>query len=378
MKRFVILGAFLATTFACTKGKEGGTTGGSTQGAGSEAYEDSEEKDANSNGGSGDATGENGGAGDGNCRIALDCVQTLPELPEAVGFSSLYNKGLSKFKPVHRARDVVAVEGAPVILQAKFTYGLTDADLKEEMVDIYLAQGCGADWKKIGSIKTSKENEFPTVEGVEDSGGRIYADLSKFNVTLPIGRHRVLLVVQGDNSTADMYVDVLPKTAKIVLTDIDGTLTTSEFAAATEIISVHPESHEGVADMMRAFFHRGYHIFYLTARPEWLMSNTRDWINIRGLPPGTIHTSPFTTGAQGDAAAEFKNNELKFLKENTGIVPSYAFGNKPSDVKAFGSAGIEPKNSYYFNLGEDAGGGTDHSSYRGLVPVAQAAPSVCP
>lgn len=373
MRQVVVLSAFLAFTLACTsKSKKDDAP---------PASPNTNSGDQSSGGDDASAGGDTAGGavGNGTCRLAVDVAQALPELPAATGnFVGSTSSIFTKQKAIHRGRDVVAVDGEPIILQAKFAYGLTDKDLEEETVDIYLSQDGSAAWQKIGSVKTTKDDEHPPVEGVEDSGGRIYADLASFNVKLPVGRHRVLLVVPADNSQAEMYVDVLPKTAKIVLTDIDGTLTSSEFSAATEIISVHPEAQPGAADMMRSFYHRGYNIFYLTARPEWLMSNTRDWLNIRGFPPGTIHTSPFTTGAQGDAAAKFKSDELGFLKANTGIVPSYAFGNKPSDVKAFGAAGIEPKNSYYFKLGEDAGGGTDHSSYRDLVPMAQAAPSACP
>jgi phosphatidate phosphatase PAH1 len=164
-----------------------------------------------------------------------------------------------------------------------------------------------------------------------------------------------------------------------VVTDVDGTLTSSELAAVTSVIGLpDPEAHPGAADMLRAFYQRGYYIYYLTARPEWLMQITRDWINARGFPPGVINTTQSKIGANGDGAATFKTGELKLLKAKTDITPSYAFGNKASDVTAFLAAEIQAKNSYYYELDGDLGQGIRHNDYQQLVRTALDAPSACP
>lgn len=314
-----------------------------------------------------------------SCRIQGPCESSLPVIPPASGFKSLYNKGIATFgKPMHRGRDVFAMEGAPIWIQAKFAYGVTDADLKAEDVDIYMAEQCQGVWKKLGSAVTSKDGQNQTVDDVVDTGGRIYAELGSLGVNrLEVGRHRVVLVVKGDNSTTELYINVLAKGAHVVVTDIDGTLTSSEMAAATEVIGVHPAAHPGAAEMMQNLYKRGYSIFYLTARPEWLMAQTRSWLTEKGFPPGILHTTLSKVGANGAAASNFKIQELAGLKRNTGIIPSYAFGNKPSDVKAFGESQINPKNSFYYKIEGDTGGGVGHDDYNSLLEFANKTPLGC-
>lgn len=318
-------------------------------------------------------------ANSSSCQLAPNCKQDLPKLAKAKGFSTLYKKTISKIgNPHHRALDVMAVAGNDVRLHAKFTYGLFDNDLKEEPVDIYLSSNCNSALKKIGTIKTSLDDQNQTVDNVKDSGGRIFSKLSDFGVkNLPLGRHRIVFVVPADNSTTEMYVNVIAPNSDVVLTDIDGTLTTSEMAAAVEIIGIHPPAHAGAAEMMQTLYAKGHAIFYLTARPEWLMPHTRAWLKAKGFPPGTIHTTTKSLGAQGEAAAEFKIAEIDHLKASTGIVPSYAFGNKESDVKAFGDGDISSKTSYFFKLKGEAKGGVVHSDYTKLAKDFKSLPSVC-
>ncbi|RYZ50530.1 MAG: hypothetical protein EOP07_22805 [Proteobacteria bacterium] len=188
-----------------------------------------------------------------SCQLAPNCKQDLPKLPKAKGFSTVYKKTISKLgNPHHRALDVMAVSGTDVRIHAKFTYGLFDNDLKEEPVDIYLSSNCTSALKKIATVKTSTDDQNQTVDNVKDSGGRIFSKLSELGIkNLPMGRHRIVFVVPADNSTTEMYVNVISPNSDVVLTDIDGTLTTSEMAAAVEIIGIQPPAHEGAAEMER-------------------------------------------------------------------------------------------------------------------------------
>lgn len=314
----------------------------------------------------------------GTCLTAVTCSTSLPTFPAPTGFKDTYKKGISTAgSPSHRARDVLVTEGKPIWILAKFAYSILDADLKEEPIDVYLSEGCTGDWKKITTVKTSKDDQNTAVEGVADSGGRIYLDLGSLGIKLPVGRHRVILQVPADGSYTEMSITVIPTNQQVVVTDIDGTLTSSELAAATEIIGQQPSSHESAAAMMQAFAKRDYQIFYLTARPEWLMQKTREWLKDKGFPPGTIHTTNSKAGATGDAASKFKMDELSLLKLNTGLVPAFAFGNKPSDAKAFGEQGINPKQSYYYALDGDALGGVIHKDYGALINMAEQAAPGC-
>jgi hypothetical protein len=282
--------------------------------------------------------------------------------------------------PRHRGRDLFLLEGAQTWLIAKFAYGTADKDIKDEDVDVWLQRGCSGPWKKLGTFATTNDGDHATVEGVADTGGRIYVDLAKTGEpALPIGKHRVHFVVGGDLSTTDAFLEVVPKTARIAVTDMDGTLTTSEYAAWTDYVGLPPpDAHPGAADALTTLAKRGYYLFYLTARPEWLMPRTREWIPLRKFPPGLVHTTLGGTGAMGASATTFKTDELALLKTATGIVPSFAFGNKDTDVAAFVNGKVPASGCYYYDMAADAKGGTIHKDYAKLVPIFSALPAVCP
>jgi hypothetical protein len=371
-------------TFACKKEEKGKGSGTSASPSSSSSTSPvaGNPTDSSSDASPGSSSAANPTVLPQSCKIAVDCQQALPDFGKATGFknSSNASKASASIKGgVHRGRDAMINEGQDPFLIVKFAYSLSENDVLGEEVDIYLSKGCGGGWSKIGTEITSENGATRSMDGVEDKGGYIMTTASKLGVAnLAVGRHRFVFVLKANNDWTELYVEVLPKTNSVIVTDIDGTLTGFEEAAATEIIGIKPESHVGAADMIRSFYHRGYNIFYLTARPAFLMSNTREWLNSRGFPPGTIHTTTLKAGATGEAAAAFKVTELALLKKNTGVVPSYAFGNKPSDVKAFATSGIAAENSYFYKIEGDTTGAKVNTDYRTLVPMAQAAPSLCP
>lgn len=282
--------------------------------------------------------------------------------------------------PRHRGRDLFLRPGKPQWAIGKFAYGPADKDLSSEEVDVWLLRGCGATWEKVGTFTTTNdEGGHPPVLGIEDKGGHVFVELSKVTRPLDVGRHRVRMVVAGDLSATDLFIEVLPPGARVAVSDVDGTLTESEAAIADEVITGDDTAaHPGAADAMSALASRGYHLFYLTARPDWLVPATRAWLTAKGFPPGILHTTTTATGVGGDAAAAFKSAELAALKAELGIVPEPAFGNMPSDVTTYGNAGIKPSRCYYYKLDGDLRGGVRHEDYRALVPAFSALPPSCP
>lgn len=317
---------------------------------------------------------------DAGCALPPACDAPLPSLGDPRDFrhtSSTITAAIGS--PRHRGRDLFILEGDDAWVLGKFSYGVLDDDIKDEDVDVYLLRDCGDTWTFVGTYLTTYDGDHATVHDVEDTGGRIYVNLTDEGIApLARGRHRILMVVGGDLSYTEQFIEVLHPDAKVVVTDIDGTLTSSEYAALTDVIGMPPaDVHPGAPEMMNAFAQRGYHLFYLTARPEWMMPLSREWIPLRGFPPGVLHTTLSKAGALGGAAVTYKSGELAWLKTHTGIVPSYGFGNKDSDVEAYVGGGIEPSNCYYYALDSDLQGGTNHEDYNALVSMAEAAPTAC-
>ena len=100
-------------------------------------------------------------------------------------------------------------------------------------------------------------------------------------------RDELVLVRDAVPEDADQYIEVVPPGTPVVLTDVDGTLTTSENEEFFDLLSgTLPDVRPGAPQALQALAERGYHTIYLTARPEFLGTRTEEFVRARGLPPG--------------------------------------------------------------------------------------------
>lgn len=327
-----------------------------------------------------DAPPPDGGsdAGPTRCPPPPACDAPLPDLGETADWrhSIATPITVAMGSPRHRGRDLILREDEPQWALAKFAYGLADDDLKDEDVDVWLDRGCTGAWERLATVATTNDGDHPTVEDVTDTGGRIYHEIPAAS-RLALGRHRIVFVVRGDHSTATQYIDVLPAGTRVVVTDMDGTQTSSETADWVGILTgTSPTARPYGAEVLRAFQERGYHVFYLTARPEWLVPRTRDWLVERGYPAGTLHTTLGGTGALGSAAIGFKTGELAWLDGHLPGSLEWAIGNTDTDVAAYAMSGVPPERlvAYQYDPGAD---GTRVDDYATLLDDAAAEPIDC-
>jgi hypothetical protein len=278
----------------------------------------------------------------------------------------------------HRGRDLFVNPGAPQTVIGKMAYGIVDKDLEDEEVDVYVQRDCGDAWQLLGTTVTTGENgPHPTVEGVDDSQGRVYFEIPESRRLGP-GRHRIRLVVAGDGTSTDLFLDIVPPKTPFFLSDVDGTLTSSENIEFLKLLEGElPDTHPGAPEALRALAAKGYRPMYLTARPEWLVQRTRDFLDKHGFPPGIVHTSTSLVGAGfGASAATFKTGELGMLA-GKGLVPTFAFGNMPSDSDAYGTANVQPPDHRIFYQISGAFTGRRIDAYTELVPGFEALPGAC-
>ncbi|MBC8074271.1 MAG: phosphatidylinositol transfer protein [Deltaproteobacteria bacterium] len=278
--------------------------------------------------------------------------------------------------PRHRGRDMFYVPGDPQWVLAKFAYAANDWDLSGERVDIYLQRDCGDAWEMVEIATTTFDDEHATVEGVVDSGGWVFFEMPEGD-ELALGRHRFWLVVRGDGSSAEVYIDVVEPGTQLVVTDIDGTLTTSESEEFGALLSGSlPDVHPGAVDVMWALVENGYRPFYLTARPDWLGARTREFIDESGLPPGLFHTTLSFDGALGSAAIEYKSAEFDALAARE-LVPVWVFGNTDSDGAAYEHADVQPLEQRVFFQFDDVHGGRRIDAYADILPELEALDPIC-
>lgn len=224
----------------------------------------------------------------------------------------------------HLGRDLIVKASTDATLNAKFTYGLISKDLEDEDVRVSLDDCTG--WIDLGDHTT-------------DGDGQIRVGLTR---VLPIGIYDVMFQVLGDGSTTRASIWVLPAGTKLILTDIDGTLTSSDRQLFEQILdgSHVPVAYPDAVALTTA--HRGYIPVYLTGRPDWLQGKTRAWLADLGFAKGPVRVTDSNTqilpteGSVGD----FKKAVITKLLADYDI--TFAYGNATTDIYAYLGAGLDP------------------------------------
>ncbi len=307
------------------------------------------------------------------CGAIPVCDATPPALGPGEGFVHKAPRG----NPFHRGFDQLFAEGEDQWVVGRFSYGnfVARGELKGERIDIYLLRGCGTTWQKLASVQTSEQkNQFPSVEGIDDREGQIVFKIPD-EQRLELGRHRLRLVVAGDRTAADLYIEVLPQGSPLFVSDVDGTLTTSEFEELGSVIAGNKlsEANPFAASELSQLVAKGYRPYYLTARAENLFQRTREFLEARQFPVGAVETSQAgLLGLTGGKAVNFKTAAIKRL-EARGFAVIGAFGNTKTDAEAYANAGIPVGQRYFYRFDDEVFGGRRIESYEQLGDFAEVA-----
>jgi hypothetical protein len=254
-------------------------------------------------------------------------------------------------KPHHGAIDPIVLAGELVSVPAKFTYGAVSKDLQDE--DILLlrakrpvAAGACAAWHPDGAGRT-------------DDDGRVIVPLGE-SLRAP-GRYPFALMVAGDDTMAMGAAWVVAPKQRVVVFDIDGTLTKGDEALVEQLLSGHsPEPRSGAAKVVNELAANGALPVYITGRPHLLAGMTRAWLTEHGFPPGPVRMTTDTGAAMptDDGVQKFKLETLRMLQDK-GVVIERVYGNAVTDICAYAQAGI-PAN-VTFIAGRHGGEGCEGS-----------------
>lgn len=252
----------------------------------------------------------------------------------------------------HRVRDLILLPGQSAQMRGRFTFGSIDKDLEDETVELYLQKCPG--WQLVSSKIT-------------DGDGVAWFDLP---ANLPPGDYRVRAVVRGDNSSADGMVAVWPKGVQVVVSDVDGTLTTSDWQLFKDVFGGKPAAMYADADKaIRTWATKGYRILYLTGRPQVFNRYSRDWLDAHNLPPGVVRL----TDDAGDVVPSeqgvqvFKTDVLKGLLDSHAAKLRAGHGNATTDIGAYQAAGIANGDLYIVGPHAGENGSTAVPSYTALL-----------
>ena len=178
-------------------------------------------------------------------------------------------------------------------------------------------------------------------------------------MNLKSGINRAKLEVDALGISAAFSIYLLDNDSKLIVTDIGGTITTSDFVGfvgGTMGFDVH---HKGVIKFLDAVTKNGYNIVYLTSRTVVFDKETKKYLFRRrspyNFPEGPVFFNPNTMIKalkmhfnSADSATR-KTDTLKLLTDlfshGSQVVVS-AYGNKDSDTQAYANIGV-PKNKIF-------------------------------
>jgi phosphatidate phosphatase PAH1 len=144
--------------------------------------------------------------------------------------------------------------------------------------------------------------------------------------------------VRADRSGARFLAYVAPAGTRLVVSDIDGTLTGSEAAFIKAVFyGAKVSAQAGAAEALRAANASGAQVVYVTARGDRFTDETRHWLGTHGFPRGPIRLAPSLIVKPGAATVAYKRSVLAGL---AGFSIAAGVGNRASDVSAYTDAGV--------------------------------------
>lgn len=170
------------------------------------------------------------------------------------------------------------------------------------------------------------------------------------------GPNTIRFTVESSAAEVDCRIFLWGPDIKIVISDVDGTITRSDVLGHVLPAVGRDWSHVGVAGLYTEIARHGYKFMYLTARPIGMASTTRDFLHsvTQGgarLPNGPVLMSPnrlvesFTREVIRRKPQEFKIAALREVRSLFPIDynPFHAgFGNRDTDVISYRAVGLLP------------------------------------
>ena len=287
-------------------------------------------------GGSGSGSGSGSGGGGIGPQMVPDvrCTGT-PDVGQAMGWRhtlSTYTVALGSAH--HRGIDLIATTAETTqLIAGKITYGPTDKDLEDEDVELFAC--LESSWTVIGATRTNSDGKF----SLALTGDEL----------LPVGMRDLYVSVAGDRTGAAFIGLVAPQNARIVVSDVDGTLTASENEYPESLVlGGDVAAQPGAAAALTSLAERDYTIIYVTARGDRFTQDTRDWFAAKGFPRGPTRMPTSIVTMPGEDTVEFKRTTIQSL---SGFDVKAGVGNRASDITAYSEAGL-PADRIFIKLPE--------------------------
>ncbi len=269
--------------------------------------------------------------------------------------------------PLHRGIDLIATTATAVQhIKGEITYGVEDKALEDEAVEVFACLDTG--WKLIGQALTDGEGLFD----LPLSGAQ----------RLPVGQRPLFLSVIGDRSGTDMIALLATPGGTLAVSDVDGTLTTSESAYPDSLVTGNPvAAWDGAPQALSALQKGRYRMVYLTSRGRRFTQDTRSWLKAHGFPVGPLHLAAALLTAPGQPTVDYKAGAMMDMTKEQ-LTIQVGIGNRQSDIQAYQQNQV-PAQHIFVKRPEfdseikpliDAGQAVGFTDYPSLTPTLAALP----
>jgi hypothetical protein len=270
-----------------------------------------------------------GEAGPGHDRGTIDAVPDVrcagaPAAGDAGSFHHFKNVLISALgDPRHRGFDLIAsADAASQTLEGWVSYTVVDKALEDEDVELFACRA--GQWSRIGTARTDDEGHFAL--GLSGPS------------RLPVGMRDLFVSVVGDRSGVGFLGYVAPAGTRLVVSDVDGTLTSSENAfLETIVLGIEPDARAGAAHAFADAAARGRQMVYVTTRGNQFTTATRDWLDHKGFPRGPVRLAESFVTLPGSDTVEVKTRTIAALTA-AGLSLSAGVGNRATDVAAYANS----------------------------------------
>ncbi len=223
-----------------------------------------------------------------------------------------------------RGIDLIApASAATQTIEGDISYSTADKALEDEAVDVFACRENA--WQKLGTTRTDGEGHF--------------ALALTATARLPIAMRDMYVSVVGDRTGAEFVALVAPDATKLLVSDVDGTLTSSENAFTDSLVGGgDPGVQPGAPAAYAVAAQKGYVVVYLTSRGSQFTTDTRSYLATEGFVRGPLRLADSFVTLPGSSTTSFKTSAMQAFGQ--GLTLAAGVGNRQTDIDAYTAAGI--------------------------------------
>jgi hypothetical protein len=273
----------------------------------------------------GESGSDGSGKGDGSGGVPVVRCAGTPDAGPAGSFRHFGSSVISALgDPRHRGFDLIAPASTSTqTIEGWISYTVGDKALEDEDVDLFACRDSA--WQKLGTATTDDEGHFAYP----------LADSAR----LPVALRDLYVSVVGDRTGAAFLAYVAPDGAALVVSDVDGTLTSSENAFFETIVTgAEPDQQPGASTAYQAAAARGLQLVYVTARGNQYTEDTRQWLADQGFPLGPVRLANSFVTLPGTDTIDYKTQTITALAR--GLAIAAGVGNRDSDITAYTQSAV--------------------------------------